>query len=177
MTTVRRDRVEPDEPIEVLTEVVDASYLEMNNSRVAAEVTSPSGGFREVPLDWTTERDGEYEGRLTPNEEGLHEIRVEATSGDELVGSDLAYVFVAAGDEEFFDSAMRAPLLRRIAEETGGQFYTAETAAALPEDIVYTGAGVTVVEELDLWDMPALLLLLLALVGGEWGYRRVRGLA
>ena len=72
---------------------------------------------------------------------------------------------------------MRAPLLRRIAEDTGGQFYTADTVAALPEDIAYTGAGVTVVEELDLWDMPALLLLLIALVGGEWGYRRVRGLA
>ena len=177
VASVRRDRVEPDETIELLTEVVDASYLEMNNSRVVAEVTTPSGGFIEVPLDWTTERDGEYEGRFAPTEEGLYEIRVEATSGDELVGSDTAYVFAAAGDDEFFDSAMRAPLLRRIAEETGGRFYTADTAAALPEDIAYTGAGVTVVEELELWDMPALLMLLIALVGGEWGYRRVRGLA
>ena len=177
VASVRRNRVEPDETIELLTEVVDASYLEMNNSRVVAEVTTPSGGFIEVRLDWTTERDGEYEGRFTPTEEGLYEIRTEATSGDELVGSDTAYVFAAAGDDEFFDSAMRAPLLRRIAEETGGQFYTADTAAALPEDIAYTGAGVTIVEELELWDMPALLLLLIALVGGEWGYRRVRGLA
>ena len=177
VASVRRNRVEPDETIELLTEVVDASYLEMNNSRVVAEVTTPSGGFIEVPLDWTTERDGEYEGRFTPTEEGLYEIRTEATSGGELVGSDTAYVFAAASDDEFFDSAMRAPLLRRIAEETGGQFYTADTAAALPEDITYTGAGVTVVEELELWDMPALLFLLIALVGGEWGYRRVRGLA
>jgi hypothetical protein len=36
---------------------------------------------------------------------------------------------------------------------------------------------VTVVEERELWDMPALLILLLALMGGEWGYRRSRGLA
>ena len=177
VASVRRERVEPDETVELLSEVVDASYLEMNNSQVVAEVTTPSGGFLEVPLDWTTERDGEYEGRLTPTEEGLYEVRVEATSDGELVGSDTAYVFAAAGDDEFFDSAMRAPLLRRIAEDTGGQFYTADTVAALPEDIAYTGAGVTVVEELDLWDMPALLLLLIALVGGEWGYRRVRGLA
>ena len=39
-----------------------------------------------------------------------------------------------------------------------------------------TGAGVTLVEEMDLWDMPILLLLLLVLILGEWGYRRVRGL-
>jgi len=34
-----------------------------------------------------------------------------------------------------------------------------------------------VVEELELWDMPILLLLLIALIGSEWGYRRIRGLS
>ena len=48
---------------------------------------------------------------------------------------------------------------------------------SLPEDIAYTGAGVTIVEELELWDMPILLLLLIVLVGSEWGYRRIRGLS
>jgi hypothetical protein len=36
---------------------------------------------------------------------------------------------------------------------------------------------VTVIEERDLWDMPILLMLLLAIIAAEWGYRRVRGLA
>jgi hypothetical protein len=39
-----------------------------------------------------------------------------------------------------------------------------------------TGAGVTLVEEMDLWDMPALFLLMLVLMGAEWAYRRLRGL-
>jgi len=34
-----------------------------------------------------------------------------------------------------------------------------------------------VVEERELWDMPALFLALMTLVGAEWGYRRMRGLA
>jgi hypothetical protein len=34
-----------------------------------------------------------------------------------------------------------------------------------------------VVEERELWDMPAVLLLLIGLMGGEWLYRRTRGLA
>ena len=72
---------------------------------------------------------------------------------------------------------MRAPLLRRIAEETGGRYYTGHDASALLEDIKYTGRGVTVVEERELWDMPMLLLLLLALMVGEWSYRRRVGLA
>ena len=57
---------------------------------------------------------------------------------------------------------MRAPLLKRIAEETGGRFFTPANAASLPEAISYSGRGVTVVEERELWDMPVLLMLLLA---------------
>ena len=83
----------------------------------------------------------------------------------------------SAGDSEYFDAAMRASLLQRIAEETGGRFFTPADAASLPEAISYSGRGVTVVEERDLWDMPILLMLLLALIGAEWGYRRKRGLA
>ena len=41
-----------------------------------------------------------------------------------------------------------------IAEETGGRFFTPANAASLPEAISYSGRGVTVVEERDLWDMP-----------------------
>ena len=67
-------------------------------------------------------------------------------------------------------------LLQRIADDTGGRFYTPDQVGTLPDDITVTGAGVTLAEELDLWDMPALFLLMLMLMGAEWAYRRVRGL-
>jgi hypothetical protein len=80
-----------------------------------------------------------------------------------------------SADNEYFDATMRAPLLRRIAEETGGRFYPNDVTS-LSEAISYSGRGVTVVEERDLWDMPAVLLLLIGMIGGEWAYRRGRGL-
>ena len=83
----------------------------------------------------------------------------------------------AESTSEFFGSQMRAPLLKRIAEETGGRFYTEANVAALPEDLSITGRGTTVVQENELWDMPVNLLLLVLLVGAEWVYRRRRGLA
>ena len=70
----------------------------------------------------------------------------------------------------------RAPL-RRIAEETGGRFYTADAAQGLAEDIRYAGRGVTSVEERELWNMPIILIALMGLVCAEWGYRRLVGLA
>ena len=66
--------------------------------------------------------------------------------------------------------------MRRIAEETGGRFYTAGTAQGLAEDVRVAGRGVTAVEERELWNMP-IVLSLIGLVCAEWGYRRVVGLA
>jgi hypothetical protein len=45
------------------------------------------------------------------------------------------------------------------------------------DDAAITDSGVTVREARDLWDAPLLLLLLIGLLGGEWGLRRREGLA
>src|SRR5205814_5191925 len=119
----------------------------------------------------------EYTGSFVADEPGVYEVKGAASRGQMMLGSSLMHVRVSAGDAEYFDAAMRAPLLRRIAETTGGRFFTPTDAAALPEAISYSGRGVTVVEERELWDMPALFLLLVALIGAEWGYRRMMGLA
>jgi uncharacterized membrane protein len=49
--------------------------------------------------------------------------------------------------------------------------------AAMAKDVRYTGRGVTTVEERDLWHMPIVLLLIVALLCGEWAYRRSVGLS
>ena len=177
VASVNQDRVDPNELVTVLAEVGDDNYEELNNSAVVAIVTDPSGDLVELPMEWTTERDGEYRTTFTAGEQGFYEVRVEASVGDEFLGEDAVYVQVASSDTEFYDSTMRLPLLTRLAEETGGRLYTPATVNELPDDIQYVGGGVTVIEDRELWDMPVLLLLLVSLVLGEWGYRRFRGLA
>ena len=174
---VPKDHVELDEPVTLKAEVDDASYEEINTSQVSAWITDPDDQLVEVQLDWTADRDGEYAASFTPSKEGLYEVRIEATTAGELQGSDTTYFRVTASDAEYYDSTMRAPLLERVAEETGGRFYTTNTVDRLVDDIQTVGGGVTVIEERDLWDMPALLFLVFILVLGEWGYRRARGLA
>jgi uncharacterized membrane protein len=175
--TTAQDRVEPGEAIKLSAEVLDTAYVEVNDSRVVAKITAPSGKTSEMPLEWIVEHDGEYRGSFVPDEPGLYQVSVTAARGDKTIGSSTIHVRASAGDSEYFDAPMRAPLLKRIAEDTGGHFFTAANAALLPEAIRYSGRGVTVVEERELWDMPILLLLLIALMGAEWAYRRTRGLA
>ncbi len=171
------DRVEPGEAITLSAEVLDSAYVEVNDSRVVARVTSPSGKTTEAPVEWTVTKDGEYRASFTPDESGIYDITVTAARDQKDLGSADMHVRVSAGDAEYFDAGMRAPLLTRVAEETGGRFFTPANAAALPEAISYSGRGVTVVEERELWDMPALFILLVGLIATEWGYRRMRGLA
>ncbi len=172
-----KDRVEIDESLALRAEVDDANYEEINNSQVSAWITDPDEELIEVPMDWTADRDGEYVASFAPRKEGLYEVRMEATSDGDLLGSDTAYIRVAPSDSEYYDSTLRTPLLERVAEETGGRFYTTDTVDSLVDDIQTVGGGVTVIEERDLWDMPIFLLLFLLLMLGEWGYRRSRGLA
>ena len=145
--------------------------------RVVAHITSPSGKTTEVPIEWTVEHDGEYGAVFDPDESGLYDDPRHRDARSEGARHQRDARARVGRRREYFDAAMRAPLLKRIAEDTGGRFFTPANASSLPEAISYSGRGVTVVEERELWDMPALLLLLLAWSAAEWGYRRMRGLA
>lgn len=171
-----QEQVEPGEVVRLVANIRDSTFLAVNDAAVRATVTSPSGVVEIVPMEWTVEEDGEYAAEFRPLEMGDYEIDVAASRGEASLGNDRTYVHVTPSDREYFGSARRTQLLQRIADDTGGRFYTRETVARLPEDIRITGAGVTLSEEHELWDMPALFLLMLLLMGAEWGYRRVRGL-
>jgi uncharacterized membrane protein len=177
MVSASPDKVQRGEPVTLTAEVVDPDYKGINDAHISAHVTSPSGRTEDVPMEWSIAREGEYTARFTPDEDGLFTVRVGGTHEVKDVGTGEVTVRVAPSDAEYFDAAMRAPLMKRIAEDTGGRFYRAEDTANLVDAITYSGRGITVTEDRELWDMPIVLLLSLLLMGGEWAYRRSRGLA
>jgi uncharacterized membrane protein len=171
------ERVEPGEPIRMRAAVRDRGFVPVNDAVVRARVVGPSGREVELPLELDTSHDGEYTATFTPDTAGLYAIRLAATRGSEVQGESVAYVRAAAGDAEYFDAGQRAPLLQRIAKETGGRYYTPATASRLAEDATYLGRGLTTTREMDLWDMPIVLVMLLGLLGTEWFLRRRWGWA
>jgi len=171
------DRIEPGEPVTVIAEVVDPSFMEVNDARVIAKVTGPKGAPVEVPMQWTGERNGEYRATFPAPDQGMYVAQVDATRAGKTLGTGTTEVRAVPSDAEYFDATMHAARLKRIAEETGGRFYTPETVNGMPEDLRYTGRGVTTVEERELWHMPIVMVILVGLIGAEWGYRRGVGLA
>ncbi len=93
----------------------------------------------DVPLQWTGERSGQYRAIFDTSEPGWYQAKLEATRGGKPVGTSTTHVRAVPDDAEYFDAAMHAPLLKRIAQETGGRFYTADKLQALPEDLKYSG--------------------------------------
>ena len=177
--TTTHDRVEPGEAVKLTAEVVDAAFVEVNDAASSRTVTSPSGKTTEVPLEWTVDARRRVPRQLRPRRRRASTtVKVHGRSrGDKDLGDDR--------DARARVGRRRRVLRRRDARAAAEAhrrrnrrpLLHAANAASLPEAISYSGRGVTVVEERELWDMPALFLLLVGLVGGEWGYRRVRGLA
>jgi hypothetical protein len=180
VAVVTPDQVSPGEPLRVHVDVADSVYARVNGAKVSATLLAPSGKVETAPVEWSGIRDGEYTATFTPKEQGVYRVGVTAAMGSaanaETIVADPSFVTVAPPATEFFGAEMRAPLLRRIAEETGGRYYTPATAADMGKDLVYSQSGNIAPEHLDLWDMPILFLLLLILIGSELTYRRSRGL-
>ncbi len=171
------ERVEPGEAAQLVANVVDPSFVELNDASVMVTVTGPDGTTIDVPMSWDGEHPGEYSAAIPTKAPGWYEARLDATRAGKPVGSAVTHFRAAPGDAEYFDATMHAGTLRRIADETGGRFYQAGDTSSLADDLRYTGRGVTTVEEHDLWHMPIVLMLLVALLCAEWGYRRAVGYA
>ena len=173
------DRVRPGGNIALRAELADSAFVRRNDAKLVARVFTPSGVVREVPMEWIVDRDGEYQANFASDEQGVHTVRVTATPTRPGAAAVEDSTFFGVGDlaAEFYGAEMRRPLLQRIADETGGRFYTPATMSRLPEDIALNRRGVTVMNQMDLWDMPVILVMLIGLLGAEWAYRRHRGLA
>lgn len=166
----------PGERTTLQLELTDSAFRRVNDAQVTVDVVSPDGATRQVPLEWTLGRDGQYAGTFVPTEEGEYLLSGQAVIGSDTVRLTTTSLGVADRGADFINAEMRSVLLQRVARETGGRFYTPATVGSLPDDVVFTESGVTVREALDLWDMPIVLFGLLGLLGFEWVYRRYRGL-
>jgi len=174
--TTEKQSYSLDESAVLRAETNDAAFMPINNAQLTARVKSPSGEFTATTLTWDVEKDGIYSGTFKPQEEGVHEVTVEAFQGSKSLGASKASFLVAESVEEFHDAAMNAGLLRRLSSETGGRYYSSGDLRSLPDDISYIEKGASRLEDKDLWDMPFLFLLLAGLISGEWILRKRKGL-
>ena len=172
------DRVPVGEPVAIGVNAANSRFDAVNSDIVTARITGPTGRITELAIPWSGVRDGFYQVPFVPQEAGRYDLEIEAVSTSDSTRQGATGSFTVGDSEaELRGAAMQAARLREMASRSGGRFYTPETVSTLPQDIAMSGTGITVKESRDLWDMPVVFLLLMGLLGTEWGYRRWRGLA
>jgi len=158
--------------VRFMAQVYDEDFQPVNSATTAATLYSPDGTSQELPLAPSLQEDGVFRGEWDAAAPGVYRVELVARQGEKELGRSSSYFQRADGQVEFFSPEQNVGLLKRLAEQSGGNYYPIEQAEALPEQLTYSPAGVTVPEVRDLWDLPAWFLLLFLLKGTEWVLRK-----
>jgi uncharacterized membrane protein len=158
--------------IELRAEVRDKSYLPTSGADVQARIIEPDGAAETVTLRPQPLSPGVYEASWTVPQDGSYVAEISAKSGGTVLGSDVTTFRREDGAAENFHREQNRELLQKLADQTGGHYYSGRDARKLPSEISFSEAGVTGRENKDLWNMPVVFLLLLAIRSAEWLLRR-----
>ena len=151
---------------------LDESFKPVPGEAVSVAATSDSGGVAAATIEPSGRDDGRYRVAVQAPTPGLYRVVMTAKVGDRSLGEAVTHLRREDGVREQFGAYQHRPMLERIARETGGRYWTTDDLAGLPDAIRYSRAGMVERQTLDLWNMPLVFLLLVALKGGEWLLRR-----
>jgi hypothetical protein len=165
-------QLEDDGRIELRAEVRDSKYLPAGDADVEANVIGPDGVSQLVPLRPEPLARGVYSAEWNAAKAGSYIAEFTAHGGNKVLGKDVLTFRREDGVAENFHREQNRELLQKLAEETGGRYYTPKDAKRLSKEVAYSEAGITSRETKDLWDMPAVFLLVLGLKSAEWLLRR-----
>jgi len=158
--------------IALRAEFRDASFAPLDEVRVAAVVSRADGASWSVPLAMSDAERGVYTGELDPGESGTYYAEAVAAREDSAVASARSSLHLDVGQAEHFGIRRNATTLMRLAEATGGQYLAEPSPGQLVDALRYSGSGITDLEYRPLWNLPAVLLLLLMIKSAEWLLRR-----
>jgi hypothetical protein len=173
-----RDVYAMDDTVNIVADIRDKRFNPVSDARATARVTKPSGLVVDVPLTFTTLNSvNTYTGQFKADELGEHRIELMGTSTGLGTLSATSSVLVSDLNREYYSAAQNSDLLKRIATETGGKYYTPAEAQSLLDDLVYRQTPYSERVTKDLWDMPINFMLIIGLLSAEWFLRKREGLA
>ena len=155
--------------------VRDKNYDTVSGATVQTTVARPDGGSDVIELKPDPLEPGMYTGEYTADKPGTYVAQTSARQDKTDLGRDALTFRREDGVAENFGAAQNRDLLEKLSKDTGGNYYTPANARKLSGDVAVSEAGITAHDNLDLWDMPILFLLVILIRGGEWLLRRKWG--
>ncbi len=167
--------------VNVTARVLDTTYSPDNNASLWMQRTDPFGEVSDTPMSWDIDEDGVYRASFAVQDEGVYKLLVDVASAAAEANAEeterTVSFMVTPSLREYSRAGLDTGLLSRIAEASGGKYYTPAQWSALPADIEHTPNAYSRVVQEDLWDTPFLLALLILLLCVDWITRRMKGLS
>ncbi|HEX9199555.1 MAG TPA: glutamine amidotransferase [Acidobacteriaceae bacterium] len=178
VATMPQQTLMDDGHVKVTAVVRDGQFTPAPDAHVSAHVIGPQGlsavvDLTPVPntpgtfaMDWTAEKPGSYVAEVTAASGG---------KGGQELGKDVLSFRREDGVAENFHTEQNRELLEKLSEQTGGRYWQQSDLERLPSEISYSEAGISVRNTKELWDLPAVFLVLLGLMATDWLLRRKWG--
>lgn len=179
----KRVRIETDrtdyqtgQRVQVFANVLNEAYEPVKTPGFGVKVKRLDGAAeaRLVELEAVPDSPGLYQGFFTPElgkEEKTGRFQLAPALGDEAVANAPSFDVTAVPLEQL-QPAMQKELLTKMAELSGGKYVPITELPNLPKLIGGEGRTTVIRKERELWDLPLVLGLALALGGVEWFIRR-----
>ncbi|MDH3633594.1 MAG: VWA domain-containing protein [Gammaproteobacteria bacterium] len=158
--------------IRLRSEVLDFGEKSDAPRQLHAVLTAPTGLEQIKPLTPHPSEPGVYETEIAANDPGDYLLHIELEQPDKVIRSSESRFTVTDEGSEYYRSEMNEKLLRKLAVDTGGDFFNANEADKLADALQAHQRGTTTLVRHELWDMPSIFLLLILFLCAEWGYRR-----
>lgn len=158
--------------------VRDNEFHRREGLRTSVTVTAPSKTEHLLSVEESIQEMGLYVARFTPDETGLHRIRLNTVNDKEEVIATLDEAFLVAPDHRELQLAQYNPaFLDRLAQRTGGRRYALDQLSQLAERIPVPARDDAEQVLLHLWHLPGFYVALVVMMAAEWYVRRRKGRA
>jgi uncharacterized membrane protein len=160
----------------ISAEVRDKDFAPAPDALVQAHISGPGGAGATLDLAPDPNTPGAFQAEWEAEQPGSYSVMVTAKRADADLGGDTLTFERMDGVAENFHLEQNRDLLERLSAQTGGHYWRPQETSSLARDIPYSEAGISYRQTKDLWNMPAVFLMILFLRCSEWLLRRRWGI-
>ncbi len=167
------------ETVDFLGQAYNADYQPVDDADIHVEAADLSTRQRFETILRPLEN-GRYEGQIDALPEGDYSFTATAKAGGGNIGNSEGRFSVGEQSIEFADTKMNKALLQQLAAVSGGEYADGKELDRLINDLTVRPfmkpEEQFTTSEFELWNLPSLLSVIVALLGFEWFIRKRSGM-
>lgn len=167
------------EAVSFTGQVYDPNYMPVDEAEIRVEISSLSSA-RHFETILRPLHDGRYEGEIESLPEGDYSFSATAKAAGAEIGKSEGRFSIGEQSIEFASTKMNKAVLQQLAAVSGGSYADAVQFDSLVNSLAnrpfMKSEEQLTTSEIEMWNLPSLLSVIVALFGAEWFIRKQSGM-